>query len=109
MRSNESIKITMKIPFPINEPDRNGTIYTKEAVEKAVQEFNSGVSPMMVKDEIGTVIGHIEKLELSDNYEVTAHGICYFSGTCDEKGYVQDNIVTDFKFLSFGIRKGVFS
>ena len=57
---------------------------------------------MMVKDEIGTVIGHIEKLELSDNYKVTAHGICYFGGTCEERK-VKDNTITDFRFLSFGI------
>ena len=102
MRSNEPIEITMKIPFPINKPDGNGVIYTKEAVEKAVREFDGGVPLMMVKDEIGTVIGHIEKLELSNNYEVTAHGICYFGGTCEE-GKVKDNTITDFRFLSFGI------
>ena len=102
MRSNEPIEITMKIPFPINKPDGNGVIYTKEAVEKAVREFDGGVPLMMVKDEIGTVIGHIEKLELSNNYEVTAHGICYFGGTCEE-GDVKDNTITDFRFLSFGI------
>lgn len=102
MRSNEPIEIIMKIPFPISEPDRNGTIYTKEAIEKAVQEFDGGAPLMMIKNEIGTVIGHIEKLELSDNYEVTAHGICYFGGTCEE-GDVKDNTVTDFRFLSFGI------
>ena len=36
MRSNNPIKVTMKIPFPISKPDRNGIIYTKEAIEKAV-------------------------------------------------------------------------
>lgn len=57
---------------------------------------------MMIKDKIGTVIGHIEKLELSDNYEVTAHEICYFSGTCEEWN-VKDNTITNFRFLSFDI------
>ena len=41
MRSNKPIEITMKIPFPINEPDGNGAIYTKEAVEKAVQKYRA--------------------------------------------------------------------
>ena len=36
MRSNNPIKVTMKIPFPISEPDRNGNIYTKEEIEKTV-------------------------------------------------------------------------
>ena len=102
MRSNNPIKVTMKIPFPISEPDRNGIIYTKEAIEKAVREFDDVAPLMMVKNETGTVIGHIEKLELSDNYEVTAHGVCYFGGTYEE-GDVKDNTITDFRFLSFGI------
>ena len=48
---------------------------------------------MREKDEIRTVIGYIEKLELSDNYEVTAHGICYF-GRIYEEGDVKDNTVS---------------
>ena len=33
MRSNNPIKVTMKIPFSISKPDRNGIIYTKKAIE----------------------------------------------------------------------------
>ena len=39
MRSNNPIKVTMKIPFPISEPDRNGTIYTKENTFKSVDKM----------------------------------------------------------------------
>ena len=93
----------MKIPFPINKPDGNGVIYTKEAVEKAVQKFDSGSSLIMVnKDKIDTIMGHIDQLELSDDYKVTAHGFCYFGGT-NEQGIVDNNIVSDFTFISFGI------
>ena len=102
MRSNKPIEITMKIPFPINEPDGNGAIYTKEVVEKAVQKYKGGAPLIMIKDEIGTVIGHIEQLELSDNCEVIAHGFCYFGGT-NEQGIIDNNIVSDFNFISFGI------
>ena len=41
---------------------------------------------MMVKDEISTVIGYIEKLELSDNYEVTAHRIIIGGAVMDLEG-----------------------
>ena len=57
---------------------------------------------MMIKDEIGTVIGHIEQLELSDDCEVITHGFCYSSGT-NEQGIIDNNIVSDFNFISFGI------
>ena len=102
MRSNNPIKVIMKIPFPISKSDRNGTIYTKEAVEKAVQKYNNGAPLMMIKDEIGTVIGHIEQLELSDDCEVIAHGFCYF-GETNEQGVIDNNIVSNFDFISFGI------
>ena len=48
MRSNNPIKVIMKIPFPISKPDRNGIIYTKEAIEKAVREFDGG-TPLIMK------------------------------------------------------------
>ena len=103
MRSNEPIEITMKIPFPINKPDGNGVIYIEEAVEKAVQKFDGGTPLIMVnKDKIGTIMGHIDQLELSDDYEITAHGFCYFGGT-NEYGIIDNNIVSDFTFISFGI------
>lgn len=56
----------------------------------------------MIKDEISTVIGHIEQLELSDNCEIIAHGFCYF-GRTNEQGIIDNNIVSDFNFISFGI------
>ena len=48
MRSNNPIKVIMKIPFPISKPDRNGIIYTKEAIEKTVREFDGG-TPLIMK------------------------------------------------------------
>lgn len=48
MQSNNPIKVTMKIPFPISKLDRNGIIYTKEAIEKPVREFNGG-TPLIMK------------------------------------------------------------
>ena len=32
MRNNNPIKVNMKIPFPISESDRNGTIYIKNCM-----------------------------------------------------------------------------
>lgn len=100
MRSNKPIEITMKIPFPINEPNGNGAIYIKEAIEKAVQKQKYKWCPTY--DENDTVIDHIEQLKLSDDYEVIVHGSCYFSGT-NEQGIIDNNIVSDLNFISFGI------
>ena len=56
---------------------------------------------MMVKDEIGTIIGHIEKFELSDNYEMK---FVTFSELVKKRN-IKDNIVInlDLRFLSFDI------
>lgn len=48
MRSNNPIKVTMKIPFPISKSDRNGIIYMKETIEKTVREFDGG-TPLIMK------------------------------------------------------------
>ena len=100
MRSNKPIEITMKIPFPINEPNGNGVIYIKEAIEKVVQKQKYKQCPAY--DENDTIISHIEQLELSDDCEVIAHGSCYFGGT-NEQGIIDNNIVSDLNFISFGI------
>ena len=47
MRSNNPIN-----SIPISKSDRNGIIYTKETIEKAVREFDGGAPLMMIKDEI---------------------------------------------------------
>ena len=100
MRSNKSIEITMRIPFPINEPNGNGVIYIKEAIEKVIQKQKYKQCPTY--DENDTIISHIEQLELSDDCEVLAHGSCYFGGT-NEQGIIDNNIISDFNFISVGI------
>ena len=46
MRSNNPINF-----IPISKHDRNGTIYIKEVIEKAVWEFDGEAPLMMAKDE----------------------------------------------------------
>ena len=53
----ENIKVTITIPIPYNNPDKNGDIYTKEAVEKAVNNLHKR-TPIIFRDEFGEkVIG----------------------------------------------------
>lgn len=37
----ENIEVTFKKKLPINEPDSNGTMYTKEAIRNAYKETQS--------------------------------------------------------------------
>ena len=59
MRTN-NIKIQLTIPYPINIPDGNGTIYSKESIENAIGKMREGI-PIMFRrndsDDDGIVIG----------------------------------------------------
>lgn len=103
MKSNKPIEITMKVPFPIEKPDRNGIIYTEDAIKNAVNNFTSSAPLRIWKDDICTVIGHVDNIELSDAFEITAHGVCYFGGTNEMANEIENNIVSSFELLSFGI------
>ena len=37
----ENIKVTFKIPIPVDKPDLNGVIYSKEAIRNAYKNYFS--------------------------------------------------------------------
>lgn len=37
----KNIQVSVKIPFPFNQPDENGVVYTREAIEKAIPTFSN--------------------------------------------------------------------
>ena len=36
----ENVEVRFTIPIPIDRPNRNGVVYTKEAIEKIIDSFN---------------------------------------------------------------------
>ena len=46
----DNIKVTTTIQIPYDKPDKNGNIYTKEAVEKAVNNLRKNL-PIIFRDE----------------------------------------------------------
>lgn len=46
----ENIKVKITISIPYDKPDKNGNIYTKEAVEKSVNNLRKNL-PIIFKDE----------------------------------------------------------
>ena len=46
----DNIKVTITIPIPYDKPDKNGNIYTEEAVEKAVNNLHKNL-PIIFRDE----------------------------------------------------------
>ena len=107
----DNIKVTMTIPIPYDQPDKNGNIYTKEAVEKAVNNLHEHI-PIIFRDEseekvIGTTTN--DSLITTWDYEnqicnLTVNGEVFFGGT---EGIVTANNgkIVDFKIVGFGLSK----
>ena len=107
----ENIKVKITIPIPYDKPDKNGNIYTEEAVEKAVNNLRKNL-PIIFRDEseekvIGTTTGdsHIATWDFENQVcKLTVDGEVFFGGT--ECLYeVEDGTVTDFQIIGIGLSK----
>lgn len=100
-----NIQVSFKIPVPINKPDGNGTVYTKEAVENSVNNLKC-VVPIVIRKGIDeTVIGFANKLEfIEENEEYYIQGVGHIrhAGT-EEKVNIQNNTVISMEIVSVGI------
>ena len=87
----DNIKVTITIPIPYDQPDNNGNIYTKEAVEKAVNNLHKYL-PLIYKSKseekvIGTITGdsNIATWDFENQVcNLTLDGEIFFGGTNSE-------------------------
>ena len=107
----DNIKVTITILIPYNKPDKNGNIYTKEAVEKAVNNLHKNL-PIIFRDEseekvIGTTTGdsHIATWDFENQVcKVTVDGEVFFGGTeCTVD--INDGKIVDFEITRIGLSK----
>lgn len=106
MRTN-NIKITLDMPVQFNNPDGNGVIYTKEAIQNAMLTGND--SPIEIIDDngMGQVVGVAENITLKDNGDdglIHIEGHLWHSGTAEEV-MIEDNKVTSFSIRGVEITK----
>lgn len=106
----ENIEVTFKSKLPINEPDGNGTNYTREAIIKAYEEVKNrtGLPIEFPNDEGKFVpIGVTKKVELiEEDGEMCIVGRCliYHGGT-EESVEVKNNTVDSFSITGIGIAR----
>ena len=111
----ENINVKITIPIPINKRDNNGFIYTKEAIETAINNLHKNL-PIIYRDNInvdkekviGTTTGnsHIVNWDFENNVcEVTIDGNIYYGGTEYIVNKVKDNVITNFEITSIGLSK----
>ena len=105
----ENIEVTFKIPVEFGKADKNGVIYTREAVEKALCTYAS--RPILISDDSGnqSIIGVTSnknaKLLLEDSkYKIVVDGIINYGGS-SENCEIENKIVKDFTITSVGICK----
>lgn len=107
----ENIKVTITIPIPYDQPDKNGDIYTKEAVEKAVNNLHKH-TPIIFRDEFeGKVIGNMtdDSLITTWDYEnqvckLTVDGEIFFGGT-ECIADIDNGKIVDFEIVGIGLSK----
>lgn len=100
-----NIQVSFKIPVPINKPDGNGTVYTKEVVEKAVLESKLGLPIEIINGTESIVVGITDKLKLTeynDEYYIEVSGMIWHGGT-KETVDVKDNMIDSMQIVGIGI------
>lgn len=109
----ENLKVELALIIPFGRPDKNGVVYSREAVEKAVSSFNREL-PIIYRDNgekkdgivIGNTIGETCSVLWNDEHqvcEVIVNGNVYYGGTECIVNEIKNSIVTDFDIVSVGV------
>ena len=103
----ENIKVTFKIPIPIDKPDLNGVIYSREAIKNAYKNVKD--IPIEIPCSNGQflpigVAQEVELIEDKDGIYITGVGLVCYGGTKESVEMV-DGKVTSFHVSGIGISK----
>lgn len=103
----ENIEVTFKIPIPVDKPDLNGVIYSKEAIRNAYKNVKN--IPIGIPNNDGEffpigVAQEVELIEDENGMYITGIGLVWHGGT-EESVEIEDGKVTSFKVNGIGIAK----
>lgn len=109
----ENTKIKITIPIPVDKPDINGYVFTKEAVDNAVCNLRINIPILYGDDEMGKkVIGattgpsHIVTWDSENQVcKITVDGVIFHSGTETIIKEIKDGKITSFEIASIGLTK----
>ena len=110
MRTN-NIKVTITIPIPYDQPDKNSDIYTKEAVEKAVNNLHKNLPIIFRGDSEAKVIGnitddsHIATWDFENQVcNLAVNGEIFFGGT-ECIADIDNGKIVNFEIVGIGLSK----
>lgn len=108
---NTKVKFTVYIPF--DKPNKNGSIFTKEAVENAVKNIPKNIPILYKSNEnkfldkvIGATTGDAQVIAWdSENQvcEMTLDGVIFRSGAEIIVNEIEDGKISDFRIVSIGL------
>lgn len=103
----ENIEVTFKIPIPVDTPNLNGVIYSKEAIRNAYKNVKD--VPIKIPNNDGEffpigVAQEVELIEDKNDMYITGVGLVWHGGT-EESVEIKDGKVTSFKVNGIGIAK----
>ena len=104
----ENIEVTFKIPIPVDKPDLNGVIYSKEAIRNAYKNVKDIPIEIPCSDGQFLPIGVAQEVELiedEDGMYVTGVGLVWHGGTTEESVEMVGSKVTSFKVYGIGFSK----
>lgn len=103
----ENIKVTFKIPIPVDKLDLNGIVYSKEAIRNAYKNVKN--IPIEIPNNDGQfftigVAHEVELIEDESGMYITGVGLVWHGGT-EENVEMVDGKVTSFHVRGVGISK----
>ena len=103
----ENIEVTFKIPIPVDKPDLNGVVYSREAIRNAYK--NAKDIPIEIPNNNGQflpigVAQEVELIEDENGMYIKGIGLIWHGGT-EENVKINDGKVTSFDITGIGIAK----
>lgn len=111
----DNLKMQLAFAIPFGRSDNNGVIYSREAIEKAISDFN-GKLPILYRDNdsckdgvvVGDTVGEICSVLWDDERqvcEVIVNGNLHYGGIECIVNEIKDGVVTDFHITSVGLSR----
>lgn len=111
----DNIKVQFAFNIPFGRPDKNGVMYSREAIEKAVDDYK-GKLPILYQDNesckdgivIGNTVGETCSVLWDDEQqvcEIIVNGNIYYGGANIFVNDIKDGVVTDFRIASIGVSR----
>lgn len=109
----DNLKMQLCIKIPYDRPTSNGVVLTRDAVEKAIEDFRRPL-PIVLCDKddkesshcIGNIIGETSSVLWDDEFkvcEVITNGIVYHGGVDFVVKEQKDGAISDFRIASISI------